>query len=313
MNESSDMRIQLSDSEEMKNEKKTSRKPKKNNKEYVVEEILEKKKENGEWLYLVKWEDYGFDECTWEPKKNLEGLGEMLETFEADWEETMKYRNMSHSIIHSDKKKKKKKIVQKVSKNQDSATTLNKDCLPNNSNLDNDKPLKKKQPNHQRDFPSSYLPVEKNLGQDLQRLNFTQISSNKGPTPFRSEEIPSKDESRLSTKKKLKTLKKSVKNTHHINIINNISSGDNQSKSLSGSYGSIEVDTPEEIIDFKVELNVTHFLISWKKRAGMKLIPSYVNVYDLEKKHSDLLYDYYKKTFNAYANIRKIASNPLSI
>jgi hypothetical protein len=52
---------------------------------YVVEQILEKKRQKGEWKYKVKWEGYSMDECTWEPKENLNACKELLCEFEKNW------------------------------------------------------------------------------------------------------------------------------------------------------------------------------------------------------------------------------------
>lgn len=38
---------------------------------FIVEEIQEKKNEDGEIMYLVKWEGYDDSESTWEPRANL--------------------------------------------------------------------------------------------------------------------------------------------------------------------------------------------------------------------------------------------------
>lgn len=50
---------------------------------YVIEAILEKKKQRGIWKYKVKWEGYPMDQCTWEPRENLQNCKELLEQFEA--------------------------------------------------------------------------------------------------------------------------------------------------------------------------------------------------------------------------------------
>ena len=38
---------------------------------YEVDYILCKKRFNGRWLYLVKWSDFEYSECTWEPIENI--------------------------------------------------------------------------------------------------------------------------------------------------------------------------------------------------------------------------------------------------
>jgi hypothetical protein len=51
---------------------------------YVIEAILEKKKQKGVWKYKVKWEGYPMDQCTWEPRENLHNCKELLQQFEAN-------------------------------------------------------------------------------------------------------------------------------------------------------------------------------------------------------------------------------------
>lgn len=38
---------------------------------YKVEKILHRKKENGKFLYFIKWEGYGHDHNSYEPEENL--------------------------------------------------------------------------------------------------------------------------------------------------------------------------------------------------------------------------------------------------
>jgi len=52
---------------------------------FIVEKILDKKKEHGVWKYKVKWQDYGEEECTWEPAKNLEKVKNLIAEFNKTW------------------------------------------------------------------------------------------------------------------------------------------------------------------------------------------------------------------------------------
>lgn len=51
---------------------------------YVVESILDKKYENNQMYYLVKWKDYNFSECTWELVDNLNGCKRKIRKFEKE-------------------------------------------------------------------------------------------------------------------------------------------------------------------------------------------------------------------------------------
>ena len=52
------------------------------NTEYEVERILDKRFQNGQVQYKVKWKGYSLSESTWEPEDNLEGSKELVKEFE---------------------------------------------------------------------------------------------------------------------------------------------------------------------------------------------------------------------------------------
>ena len=51
---------------------------------YEVESILDKKFENNQVYYLVKWKDYNFSECTWELVDNLNRCKRKIRKFEKE-------------------------------------------------------------------------------------------------------------------------------------------------------------------------------------------------------------------------------------
>jgi len=51
-------------------------------KEYEVEEILDRQKRRGKTKYLVKWKEYTAEENTWEGLENLKNAREKIEEFE---------------------------------------------------------------------------------------------------------------------------------------------------------------------------------------------------------------------------------------
>lgn len=59
---------------------------------YEVEDILDKKIENNDVQYLVKWKGYNFSECTWESVSNLNGCKRKIKKFEKEvrWFSEMK-------------------------------------------------------------------------------------------------------------------------------------------------------------------------------------------------------------------------------
>ena len=59
---------------------------------YIVEKILEKKKEGNRVKYLVKWDGYPIEQSTWEPEENLESVQTLLDEFEIAFRDTQKPR-----------------------------------------------------------------------------------------------------------------------------------------------------------------------------------------------------------------------------
>ena len=53
-------------------------------KEYEVEEILNRQERRGKMRYLVKWKKYMVEENTWEELENLKNVGEKVEEFEKE-------------------------------------------------------------------------------------------------------------------------------------------------------------------------------------------------------------------------------------
>jgi len=49
--------------------------------EYVVERIVKHRRIRGITQYLVKWNGYSMDECTWEPEANLTNCEQLLRTY----------------------------------------------------------------------------------------------------------------------------------------------------------------------------------------------------------------------------------------
>ena len=49
--------------------------------EYEVEEILQSRKRGQGIQYLVKWKDYGNEENTWEPRRNVTNAEELIDNF----------------------------------------------------------------------------------------------------------------------------------------------------------------------------------------------------------------------------------------
>ena len=49
--------------------------------EFIVEEILEKRIKNGKVEYFIKWEGYKISESTWEPEENVSNSEDLIKDF----------------------------------------------------------------------------------------------------------------------------------------------------------------------------------------------------------------------------------------
>ncbi|KAF8755559.1 Chromo (CHRromatin Organization MOdifier) domain [Rhizoctonia solani] len=49
--------------------------------EYEVEQIIDSKRQQGKWFYLIKWKGYGLEDNSWEPKELLEHSQEEIQRF----------------------------------------------------------------------------------------------------------------------------------------------------------------------------------------------------------------------------------------
>jgi M-phase phosphoprotein 8 len=50
-------------------------------KEYVVEAVLDSRKNSGRQEYKIKWKGYSINECTWEPEEHLGNCTELIDRF----------------------------------------------------------------------------------------------------------------------------------------------------------------------------------------------------------------------------------------
>ena len=88
--------------------------------EYEVEEILKHRKRGRGYQYLIKWKNYPMGERTWEPKRHLTHVKELLDRYNVEhnitlqtlpilpigyWDKTIcRYKTKEESLQYSTKK-----------------------------------------------------------------------------------------------------------------------------------------------------------------------------------------------------------------
>ena len=87
--------------------------------QYFVERITNKKLIHGEVYYLVKWEGYPESESTWEPRKNLEQSISLVDEFESKRQKKGKSSGISSGDQSAEEARQKKLNKKKVTKKED--------------------------------------------------------------------------------------------------------------------------------------------------------------------------------------------------
>jgi len=98
--------------------------------EYEVESIIKKKKHNNVIYYLVKWKNFPLENCTWEPRENLENAPLELERFEQSKQKSRsKAKEMKPGEGYSESIKKrgktKSKGIEEMSGTNEEITKIN--------------------------------------------------------------------------------------------------------------------------------------------------------------------------------------------
>jgi len=113
---------------------------------YDVEKILDKKKVNGVWKYLIKWEGWeNPEDLTWEPLEHLESVPLLLSKFEEEYtKKQQKKQDLINEQIKKTREKKEKEKEQR--RNKYINTTEKQDEKENSFELDEcDKDLTKEE------------------------------------------------------------------------------------------------------------------------------------------------------------------------
>ena len=91
-------------------------------KEYQIEQIVDKKVEKGKNFYKVKWHGFPMSQCTWEPSSHFNKAKEYIEDYEA------RMQNIITSKIINDKSKPEKKVFATSKIVNGSEIKSEKDC-----------------------------------------------------------------------------------------------------------------------------------------------------------------------------------------
>ena len=112
---------------------------------YEVEDILDKKIDNGKIFYKVKWLGYSLSESTWEPESNLGQAPDIVRSFEMNLLKKKKNKLPENNLKPKIKKEKKKLCKSKIQKkvqplavsliNDENSTELNLNKNNNNINI----------------------------------------------------------------------------------------------------------------------------------------------------------------------------------
>lgn len=85
---------------------------------YELEKIIgERKTEEGQREYLLKWKNYGLAEATWEPEANLLHCKEALETWKREQVENVRKRPAGWEVANAREPLRKKQRARVIIKN----------------------------------------------------------------------------------------------------------------------------------------------------------------------------------------------------
>ena len=111
---------------------------------YIVEKILDKKKEGNKVKYLVKWEGYPIEQSTWEPEYNLQYVQGLIDEYEnSSFKDVIKQRKrgrprkVDYEHSESDSEISRKKI-NKIQKNTGGQLLLDQYLNLSTANIEKD-------------------------------------------------------------------------------------------------------------------------------------------------------------------------------
>ena len=106
------------------------------NKLYNIDKIITRKIIKGKKFYLIKWEGYSLEHCTWEPISHLKNVLNMVKEFESNYPNSI-IKNEYQNFLTLYKKFKAHKMLNKKRflKNNDNKTLLSNKIIINMDDL----------------------------------------------------------------------------------------------------------------------------------------------------------------------------------
>ena len=99
---------------------------KNDDKYFLVEEIVDRRKVKGKYEYLIKWKGFT-DEYTWEPIENLENIKQDIEEYDEMYESANMENKKSKNKKHLIKNNKRKNIKEKSNKESEISSNCETD------------------------------------------------------------------------------------------------------------------------------------------------------------------------------------------
>jgi len=267
--------------------------------EYEVESIIKKKRHNNVVYYLVKWKNFPLENCTWEPRENLENAPLELERFEQQSKQKSRSRTKEMKIGEGDAESIKKRGKTKAKGIEETNLFNNEDLMKNNSahatHLENAGLL------NQFQVPDSnkQQTIKAQKSKSIERGNATQGFENISKDFDPRKEMNQNDFMNLKVEN---TAEGQPQNYFSEHLSSNYDSGDENVSDFVDDlkvYGSLEYgDIPLKVVGVRpvTEENDLEVMMSWQVRPdGVKPEDSRVMRFDLIKKgHVMPLVEFYE-------------------
>lgn len=250
---------------------------------YEIEKILDKKIENDQVKYKVKWKGYPLSDATWEPLRNFSGNMEKIEKFEEEIDELKKERDYKERFHNLDINTPKKIMVD----------------FPMSFNTKSNENEKKVQ--IKREKIERYLSPQRNYSSP-KRTNKVNIKREKSPSTYswrRREKEEEYDDEENEENEENDSEEDSFQDKHHHYSRHHQNKNNYEPFKRKMKEGILGKDKPDRIVSAKRHIDLPSELlceISWKRRKNniTPLNSFYLNS-EIKKYHPMLLVNYYEE------------------